>query len=162
LAEHDAPNADIYSQNNDAAIWSIATAHGVVRQTITGRMGSGIDVMAAIAQGQVAYLVPHDSLHYFEDQFFVPAAGAISLSDDTPPGPAHLRELQQIIASENITCILTDPHTNPATVAILTEGTDTRTAMIDPDGTTLTPGPDLYGQLMTNLATTISDCLTPG
>jgi len=43
-------------------------------------------------------------------------------------------------------------------VDVIGEGTEVGTAYIDSIGAELTPGPDLYGQVVRNLATAIADC----
>ena len=44
-------------------------------------------------------------------------------------------------------------------VASVTEGSKSRTGVLDPEGARLTAGPDLYATLMRNLAKGLKDCL---
>ena len=152
--------ADLSPEHADQIIENVLTTRGALN-AISVEVGTDLMfVRSDLQDGSIGYIVPHDSLQYFETAYLVPASGAISLTDKSPPGPAHLRDLQEMIAENNITCILTDPHSNPATVDLLTEGTDTRTAQIDPAGTLLEPGPELYGDLMRGVSTALAECLS--
>jgi len=105
------------------------------------------------------FIVFHDAYQYFEADFDFVASGAISLSDASAPGPARIAEIQTRISGEGIDCVLAEPQFNPALVATVMDGTAAKTAVIDPLGSELTPGPDLYPQLLRNLASSLADCL---
>jgi zinc transport system substrate-binding protein len=101
----------------------------------------------------------HDAYQYFETAFDFPASGAISLSDARDPSPARIAEIQGRVADEGIDCVLAEPQFDPGIVATVMEGTEARTAVLDPLGSDLAPGPDLYPQMMRNLATSLASCL---
>jgi zinc transport system substrate-binding protein len=105
------------------------------------------------------FVVFHDAYQYFERAFDFPAAGAISLSDATDPSPARIAEIQARVMNEGIDCVLAEPQFNPGIVATVMEGTDARTAVLDPLGSDLEPGPDLYPRIIRNLADTLAGCL---
>ena len=46
------------------------------------------------------------------------------------------------------------------TIAVVTEGTDAKHGVLDPLGATLEDGPDLYFNLIRNLAKSMRDCLS--
>ncbi|ABD53229.1 zinc ABC transporter substrate-binding protein [Jannaschia sp. CCS1] len=106
-----------------------------------------------------SFIVFHDAYQYFEVDFDFPAAGAISLSDATDPSPARIAEIQGRIRDEGIDCVLAEPQFNPGIVDVVLDGTEANTGVIDPLGASLEPGPDLYPQLLRNMATTLADCL---
>jgi zinc transport system substrate-binding protein len=105
------------------------------------------------------FVVFHDAYQYFETAFDFPASGAISLSDARDPSPARIAEIQGRVADEGIDCVLAEPQYDPGIVATVMEGTEAGTAVIDPLGSDLEPGPDLYPQMMRNLATSLASCL---
>ena len=105
------------------------------------------------------FVVFHDAYQYFEADFDFPASGAISLSDASDPSPARIAEIQERVANEGIACVLSEPQYNPTLVATVMDGTPAKTAVIDPLGVDLKPGPDLYSQLLRNLATSLAGCL---
>lgn len=106
-----------------------------------------------------SFVVFHDAYQYFETEFDFPASGAISLSDATDPSPARIAEIQARVADEGIECVLSEPQFNQSLVATVMDGTQAKTAVIDPLGVGLEPGPEFYPQLLRNLATSLADCL---
>ena len=106
-----------------------------------------------------SFIAFHDAYQYFETDFAFPASGAISLSDATDPSPARIAEIQARIAEEGIDCVLAEPQFNPGIVAAVLDGTEAKTGVIDPLGADLAPGPDLYPQVLRNMATTLVGCL---
>ena len=105
------------------------------------------------------FIVFHDAYQYFESAFDFPASGAISVSDASDPSPARIAEIRDRIASENIDCVMAEPQFNPGLVATVLDGTTADTAVLDPLGSDLEPGPALYPQLIRNLASTLAGCL---
>lgn len=106
------------------------------------------------------FIVFHDAYQYFESAFDFPASGAISLGDATDPSPARVAEIQARVADENIACVLSEPQFNPGLVASVMDGTEARTAVLDPLGSSLEPGETLYEELLRNLANELADCLS--
>ncbi|MDJ1015074.1 MAG: zinc ABC transporter substrate-binding protein [Paracoccaceae bacterium] len=106
-----------------------------------------------------SFIVFHDAYQYFETNFDFPASGAISIGDATDPSPARIAEIQERIADEGVDCVLSEPQFNPGIVAVVLDGTEANTGVIDPLGAALEPGPDLYPQLLRNMAATLAECL---
>ena len=52
-----------------------------------------------------------------------------------------------------------EPQFEPKIISVVIEGSDAHSGVLDPVGADLTPGPDLYGELIGNLATSMRDCL---
>jgi len=105
------------------------------------------------------FIVFHDAYQYFEAAFDFPAAGAISLSDATDPSPARIAQVRDRVRDQDIACVLTEPQFNPGILATVLDGTTAKTAVSDPLGVDLTPGPALYPQLIRNLAIALASCL---
>ena len=104
------------------------------------------------------FVVFHDAYQYFETAFDFAASGAISLSDARDPGPARIAEIQERVRAEGIQCVLAEPQFDPGIVETVMDGTEAKTVVIDPIGSDLEPGPDLYPQMMRNLAATLASC----
>ncbi|MEX3014734.1 zinc ABC transporter substrate-binding protein [Gymnodinialimonas hymeniacidonis] len=104
------------------------------------------------------FIVFHDAYQYFENDFGLSAAGAISLGDATDPSPARLAEIQGRIRDEGIDCVLAEPQFNPGLIETVLDGTEAGTAVIDPIGAELALGATLYPQLIHNMATTLAEC----
>lgn len=107
------------------------------------------------------FVVFHDAYQYFEVDFDFPASGAISLSDASDPSPARVAEIQKRIAEQGIICVLAEPQYNSGLVTTVLDGTDAKTGILDPLGSGLEPGSDLYPQLILGLSTVLADCMSP-
>jgi zinc transport system substrate-binding protein len=105
------------------------------------------------------FVVFHDAYQYFETAFDFPAAGAISVSDASDPSPARIAEIRSRIAEEGIDCVLAEPQFNAGLVATVLDGTEAKTAVLDPLGADLEKGATLYPQLIRNLASNLAACL---
>lgn len=106
-----------------------------------------------------SFIVFHDAYQYFENDFDFPAAGAISLGDAADPSPARIAEIQGRITGEGVDCVLAEPQFNPGIIETVLAGTEANTGVIDPLGSELEPGKDLYPQLIQNMAKTLAECL---
>lgn len=145
LALADPENADLYRANAVDGQTELAALVAEVEGILTPIRGRN-------------FIVFHDAYQYFEDSFDLHAAGAISLSDARDPGPARLTEIRARVAEQGISCVLSEPQFNPALVAMVLDGTEAGTAVLDPLGSDLAPGPELYPQLLRNLATALAGC----
>ena len=94
----------------------------------------------------------------FEKTFDFNASGAISLTDASKPSPARIAEIQARIQEESIDCVLSEPQFNSGLVATVMVGSNAKTNVIDPLGVELTLGPDLYFDLIRNMAKTLVEC----
>ncbi|MDB9816920.1 zinc ABC transporter substrate-binding protein [Amylibacter sp.] len=117
-----------------------------------------VNVMLKPVQGG-KFVVFHDAYQYFENDFDFYASGAISLGDSSDPSPARIQKVQKRIRDEGIQCVLAEPQFNEGLVMTVMEGSEATASVIDPLGAELNTGPNLYTQLIKNLAKTLRDCL---
>lgn len=148
LAKADPDHAATYKANAETLVAEIEA----LTETTKARL-------APVLSGK--YIVLHDAYQYFEHEFDLPAAAAISLSDATDPGAARLRELQAFLAENKVTCAFTEPQINSGALKVAIEGLDLKLGELDPLGSALEPGPDLYKGLITGLADSLAGCLGP-
>jgi zinc transport system substrate-binding protein len=149
LSAADPENAGAYFANAAAGREEMAA----LRSEVDGMLGP-------VRDGR--FIVFHDAYQYFESAFEIPAAGAISLSDASEPGPARVAEIQARIRAEGIDCVLAEPQYNPAMVATVLDGTEAATGVLDPLGVGLETGPGLYPDLIRGLARELAGCLATG
>jgi len=146
LSEADPNNAALYQKNADA-------------------MSTALDNLSAKIEGSMknlentGFIVFHDAYHHFEHRYDVEAAGAITLSPETAPSADRVTEIQTTISEIGARCVFSEPQFEPKIVATVIEGTGAKTATLDPLGANLANGPDLYPQLIANLAKSLKDCL---
>ncbi|WP_084862137.1 zinc ABC transporter substrate-binding protein [Salibaculum halophilum] len=140
--------------DNAGAYYANATEARAELETLSDEIDATLD---PVRDGR--FIVFHDAYQYFEAAFDLPAAGAISISDATDPSPARIAEVRTRVAEQGVTCVLAEPQFDPGIVTAVMEGTEARTGVLDPLGSDLAPGPDLYPQMLRNLAGTLADCL---
>lgn len=146
LSRADPENTDTYLANAEAGRAELEALTAEISATLDPVRGG-------------SFIVFHDAYQYFERAFDLPAAGAISLSDATDPSPARIGEIRARITEAGIACVLAEPQFNPGIVASVLEGTDAKTAVLDPVGIDLVPGPGLYPDLIRGMASALADCL---
>ena len=106
------------------------------------------------------FIVFHDAYQYFEQRFDVAAIGSITVSPEIMPGAERVSELRKKIVDSSATCVFSEPQFEPKLVETLVAGTGARTGVLDPLGASLTKGPDLYFQLIRNMASSLKKCLS--
>ena len=147
LSAVDPENAGVYYGNAASAIAELDAVEKEINATLDPVRGN-------------RFVVFHDAYQYFENSFEFFAAGAISLSDASDPSAARIAEVQGRIKNEGIDCILSEPQYNANMVATVLSGTDAKTGVIDPLGSSLEPGPNLYTELVYDMAETLAGCLS--
>ncbi|MCE5974240.1 zinc ABC transporter substrate-binding protein [Sinirhodobacter sp. WL0062] len=147
LAEIDPENAATYAANAAAS------------QARIDRMEADISTQLQGVAGR-PFVAAHDAYGYFAGHFGLSNAGSVAMGDAAEPGAAHLAELRAHITEDGIVCVFPEAQHDPRLIERLIEGTPARLgAALDPSGSSLTYGPDLYYGLMRDLAGNIAGCL---
>jgi zinc transport system substrate-binding protein len=105
------------------------------------------------------YVVFHDALQYFERRYGLKVVGSIAISPEVPPSAKRLSTLRKRVTSLGAVCVFAEPQFDSRLVDNLVEGTRARTGTIDPEGSKIEAGPDLYFTLLRNLAKDLQACL---
>ena len=108
------------------------------------------------------FVTAHDAYSYFEHRFGIESLGSVSTTEGVAPGPARLKKLRDTIREKNVACIFIEPQINQKIVKTAAEGSGARIGILDPLGADLESGPDLYGNLLKNLASNLAGCLAAG
>ncbi len=148
LVEADPANAAQYEANADALTARLDALISEVETEVAGL-------------GDQGFIVFHDGYHYFEDRFGLKAAGSITVSPEVMPGAERISELRATVQNAGVACVFSEPQFEPRLVATITEGTSAKSGVLDPLGAELENGPDLYFQLIGNMATSFKECLSP-
>ena len=146
LSDIDPANAAVYRANAAAGVERMRTLH------------DEIDAQLASVRDR-PFIVFHDAWQYFEREFQLTAAGAIALDPERKPGARTLVAIRARIVEARVRCVFSEPQFSPSLVKTVIRETSARSATLDPLGADLDPGPDLYPQLMRNLAAGLSSCL---
>ncbi len=119
------------------------------------------DIAAQVAPvADKPFVVFHDAYQYFEKRYKVRVAGSVTVSPETMPGAERLSQIHAKIAELGAACVFAEPQFEPKLINVVIEGTNAKSGTLDPEGGALAEGPELYGQLMRNLSTSIVDCLS--
>jgi zinc transport system substrate-binding protein len=146
LSAADPDNAPVYAANAEA------------EQARLDALEAELTATLAPAAGK-PFLVFHDAYQYFENRFDLDVAGTVTVSPEAMPGAARIDELRAKVAELGATCVFAEPNFEPAIVATIIEGTSAQAGTLDPEGSALAEGPDLYHELLRGIATSLVDCL---
>lgn len=142
LSRLDPENAATYAANAEATLAAIDTA----------------DTQAAALLAPVKdrpFIAFHDAYGYFTAHYGLTMAGTVSAGDAAAPGARHLAELREAEAA----CLFPEAQHDPALITQLAEATGAKVGgALDPEGSTLEPGPALYPRMIVALAETIAAC----
>lgn len=105
------------------------------------------------------FVVYHDAYQYFTARYRLNAVGAVTVNPERAPGAKRVAALRERITALGAVCVFSEPEFEPKLMRTLVEGTHAKTGVLDPEGTALTAGPELYFTLMRNLAESLAACL---
>ncbi len=143
LSEIDPDNSAKYEQNANKAI---ASLNNLIN-----------DINSSIPK-DASYVVFHDAYQYFENRFGVSSAGALTLNPDVLPGAKQIDAIQDLIQDENIKCIFSEPQYNPKIIETLAADMKISTGILDPLGAFIDQGPEMYQNLILDIANSLKDC----
>ncbi|MEM7300656.1 MAG: zinc ABC transporter substrate-binding protein [Pseudomonadota bacterium] len=106
------------------------------------------------------FVVFHDAYQHFEKRFGMTAIGSITVSPEVMPGAERIKELKGKVSELNAVCVFSEPQFEPKLVTTVAEGTSAKTGVLDPLGTSIGDGPELYFTLIRNMAASFKDCLS--
>ena len=107
------------------------------------------------------FMVFHDAYQYFEKDYDLNAVGTVRVDPEHEPGAKRIGELHQMIADNKVVCLFSEPQFPAKIVTKLAADGKVKTAVLDPVGADLAPGKTMYGQLLHQLADSLSGCLKP-
>lgn len=142
-----------------------APEHAAKLEENAKRINGELDALTASITAEIApikdkpFVVFHDAYQYFEHRFGLDAVGSITVSPEVQPSAKRLTELRQKIRTLGAVCVFAEPLFQPNLVAAVTEGTNVRAGVLDPEGSLLAPGGELYFKLIRNLAGALRACL---
>ncbi|SHH50672.1 zinc ABC transporter substrate-binding protein [Marivita hallyeonensis] len=146
LSTRDPANAETYAANAAAA-----------RDAIAKEIAAAQNRLSAVTD--MPFVVFHDAYHYFEDQFGLETVGALSLSDAVPPSPAQVARVQADIREKGVVCVFSEPQFSDRLVQTVIDGTDAKTAELDPLGADIPLGPEFYPALLRDMTDRFVTCL---
>lgn len=146
LAKIDPENAPVFTQNAEEFSLRAQTLLDQTKEALAPHQGAG-------------FVIYHDAFQYFEKDAGIAPQAAATLSDAADPGAAHLRELRHAFEAQEITCIFYDTSAPIRMIERLTEGTQIKSARLDPLGQAQPMGPELLPDLYAQISHEIAGCL---
>ena len=146
LSKLDPEHKQEFAANYQAFVGALETADNDVKATLAPIKG-------------VPYFVFHEAYGYFEGHYGLNNKGAVTLSPERKPGAKTVANIRTEIEEHNVACIFSEPQFSPAIVETLIDGTDVKTAVLDPLGVSLKLSNDSYPAFLEALAGQYATCL---
>lgn len=105
------------------------------------------------------FIVFHDAYHYFEKHYGLTSVGSLTIEPHEALSIKQLQDIKKIIMQKEAVCIFKEPQFSDRKINTVIEGTNTKIGMLDPLGSSLTDGEDLYINVLKNLAQNFKECL---
>lgn len=181
--EDDVPVGSGTVSDTDGDLWLDPRNARAIVATVTARLGAAdsthagrytanaaklyarLDALDASLQQQLSpvaswrFLVYRDDYQYLEQHYRLSAAGAVLGSSGEAPGPIRMEAVRHQIKLSRARCVFGEPDTPEPLLDAVTDGLGVRSGVLDPEGSALKPGPDLYFDLMSGLAASLRKCL---
>ena len=106
------------------------------------------------------FMVSHDAYIYFVTRYQLKMVGAFHKKPEQAPGARHLAELRAGIKRLGVRCIFSEPQFTSRTVVATLRWAGVRSAVLNPLGLDIAPGPGAYETLMLRLGAALAKCLT--
>ncbi len=146
LAETDPGNASVYEHN-------ARTGQAILENTVA-EISTYLEPVR-----RAPYVVFHDAYQYFEHRFGLSPVAIVSVDSDRPPGARRIAQIHDLLGQHPGACVFVEPQFTPKLVETLREGTDTRSAVLDPMGMDSGTGLTGYQNTIWALARSLKECL---
>lgn len=146
LVKLDPDNGDDYLSNLAAFIGAVEEQEELIRTELK-------------SFSQAAYLVYHDAYRYFEEDYGIMHRDVVTQNPEVSPGIRQLTELDRLIATNKISCILVEPESNHRIVDRLANKHDLRIQLIDPMASDLLADGNSYVRFLGEVTNRIKNCL---
>lgn len=107
-----------------------------------------------------SFIVFHDAYQYYEKEYNLNAAGSISLNPEISPTLQRINEIKLKIKKDAVKCVFREPQFSSKIVQTIINDTNAKEGLLDPLGSDLKPGKDLYLKLINKLTEGLTDCLS--
>ena len=146
LSEKDPKNGVLYARNASRALVRLRALKGE------------LDIIVRPVRTR-PFMTFHDAWQYFNTEFGMKYVGALTLNPEKKPGARRIMKTRSSIEKKGVRCLFAEPQFPAALAEVAVRGTQAKIAVIDPVGANLSPGLDLYFQLMRQTARTMASCL---
>ena len=145
LSEFDPENAQTYHSNGKKTILRLFDLHIQLKTKMS-------------SVSSKSYIVFHDAYQYFEKRYQLNPIASVIVSSGPSTSVGRLIDIRTKIKNKNVLCIFTEPQFSPKLVQTVISGTAVKKGILDPIGTRISPGPEMYFTLLNNISHSISTC----
>ena len=138
--------ATLYQQNTEVTTARLDALDKKIMQTLT-------------PVAKKSYIVFHDAYQYIEQRYQLRPPLVIMLSPHIPASAKHLLALRQQIQEQGARCIFSEPQF-PDKIVNTIATKEMHRGVLDPLGSRLPAGAELYFTMMQQLVDNIAQCLT--
>jgi len=145
LSEFDPENSQTYHSNGKKTILRL----------------SDLDIQLETKMSSVSskpYVVFHDAFQYFEKRYQLNPIASVTVSSGHSTSVGRLIDIRKKIKIKKVLCIFTEPQFPSKLVKTVISGTAVIKGILDPIGTNISPGPEMYFTLLNNISHSISTC----
>jgi zinc transport system substrate-binding protein len=146
LAKSDPLNAATYRKNAQSLTKRLAT--------LQKRMEKALAPLS-----KTPFAVFHDAYSHLIRAFRLNKAAFVAKNPHMPPGAKHIARLRAAIREGLVKCLFREPWSKPGLLSLMKESGNLQIGLLDPIGTRLEPGPDLYFDLMKANQDALVGCL---
>jgi len=143
LIKLDSANSSIYKSNSKKALAEIDKLIKDIKSNL---------------KKDLRFVVFHDAYQYFENRFGIQVLGALTVNTDVMPGAEQLSRIREVIEHEKVNCLFSEPQFNPAIIKSIVKDTNVKTGILDPLGSELDKGKNLYFNLLKNMSSSFKGC----
>ena len=143
LVQLDSKNSSAYKSNSKKALTDIDKLTRNIKKDL---------------KKDLRFVVFHDAYQYFEKRFGIQVLGALTVNTDVMPGAKQLSEIREVIEHEKVNCLFSEPQFNPTIIESIAKDTNVRIGVLDPLGTSLDKGENLYFDLIKNISNSFKGC----
>jgi zinc transport system substrate-binding protein len=161
----DPQNAKVMVDEIEKALSAKDPANAAAYKANAAKTSAALDALDAELAASLApvkgrpFITFHDAFQYFEKRFGVEASGSITVNPDAAPGAERVAELQAKVKELGAVCVFSEPNFEPKIINVITEGSNAKTAALDPEASALAEGAELYFQSMRGIAAAMRECL---
>ena len=117
------------------------------------------ELSAALSNSKESpFIVFHDAYQYFEKHYGLNGVGSITFDPHDFPSPKRLKEIRGKLNEMSAACVFSEPQFSDRLVRTVIKGTSAKTALIDPLGSNIKDGPNLYFELLSGMAASFKRC----
>ena len=107
-----------------------------------------------------SFFVFHEAFNYFEQAYGLKHAGVFAVSGELQPGAKHVNQMRQRLQHAGPSCVFSEPPLQPRLAQTLAANLPVKLAELDALGTDIPITATGYEQLLQNLASQFSNCVT--